>query len=297
MIDICDGNLETKRGLFDALIEQTGRNSFRMCERPTNPLDYAATIGVHHIWRFILSHPDMDHMDGLDALVRRLGVSNFWDTGSRRPKPNFDNCPYKEEDWETYERIRDGTLNVLTAIRQAGARFSFANQDADGTGGGDGLHILSPDSKLIDDPNTEDDINEGSYVVQYLTAGKNLIFPGDAHDVSWEYIRKHEAASVRNCTFLLAPHHGRDAGRSYEFLDLLQPKLTLIGCSPSKYIDYDQWYRRKLDIITSNQCGNVVLEASADRIHIYIENPAFAASRGKDLKLVNSQGYIYFTTL
>jgi len=32
---------------------------------------------------------------------------------------------------------------------------------------------------------------------------------------------------------MIAPHHGRDSDRSYDFLDTVNPQLTLFGCAPS----------------------------------------------------------------
>jgi competence protein ComEC len=75
------------------------------------------------------------------------------------------------------------------------------------------------------------------------------------------------------------------------------PKLTLLGCAPSEFIDYDQWYRRDVELITSNQCGNVVLEISGEVIDVYIENEAFAKSRGRNTSIRNGQGYIFLSRL
>jgi competence protein ComEC len=291
-MDICDGNL--KDPLFKAVFESINRGNFRMCDNPNNPIAYASSIGITSIFRFILSHPDMDHMDGFDKLVSTLGVANFWDTGARRDKPDFPGSPYDEADWDRYQKVIDGDEpGVSSAIRLAGHKFAYANQDGADGSKHDGLSILAPDAALINDPNTEDDINEGSYVLSYHSAGGTIVLPGDAHDASWEYVEQQHPGE-KNCAFLLAPHHGRDSDRSYDFLDFLRPKLTLIGCTPSKYIDYDQWNRRGLELITSNQCGNVILATGSGFIDVYVQNDQFARSRGLRTDFVNPQGYVFF---
>src|SRR5579863_3234228 len=98
--------------------------------------------------------------------------------------------------------------------------------------------------------------------------GGRVLLPGDAHDNTWDYVIENYGNDVKNCSFMLAPHHGRDSEREYDFLDHVQPIVTLIGCAPSEHIDYDQWRRRGLEFITSNQAGNVVLEPLADRIAV-----------------------------
>lgn len=293
MIDICDGNLPTPpHRAAHTPTRFYQRDRFRMCQQSTNPIAYAEDLGISKIFRFILTHPDMDHLDGFDNLMDDMGVANFWDTGSRRDTPSFAGGPYLRRDWDRYVSVRDGQ-EVSTSVRQAGARFAYANQGDDH----DGLYILAPDAQLIQDCDMDDDVNEGSYVILYRSAGGRILFPGDAHDVSWEYVRQHYAADVSNTSFLVAPHHGRDSDRSYDFLDVVRPQLTLLGCCPSEYIDYDQWRRRRLPYITSNQCGNVVLEAEGDVIDVYVENVDFAVSLGRSADATNAQGYAWLARI
>jgi beta-lactamase superfamily II metal-dependent hydrolase len=302
MMDICSGNQRLDESVRKAYAADEAarkpRGNFNMCSQSTDPISYLKSIGVSSLFRFILSHPDMDHMDGLDRLCDEFRVYNFWDTGSPRPKPDFGwGSKYLEADWDRFERIRSGQDNrTSTGVRQAGARFAYANRGEDGTGGGDGLHILSPTKQLINDPDFEDDINEGSYVISYLSSGGKIILPGDAHDAAWEYIINNDRTDIENCAFMLAPHHGRHSNRSYDFLDYSKPKLTLIGCSPSDYIEYDQWRRRGLDYITSNQAGNVVLNIG-EAIDVYIENEKYVEACGKTTRYKNDQGYTFYKTI
>lgn len=299
MIDICDGNDYVAPGSHPAYttVQEGKKSGFLMCQSTTNPIAYALDLGLSRLWRFILTHPDMDHLDGFDVLLNTLGLDNYWDSGARRPKPGFESCPFLEEDWDRYEKVVGGNEHGVTVLNKvAGSRFQFANKSENGSGGGDGLHILAPDENLLNDPDLKDDVNEGSYVILYRSIGGRILLPGDAHDAAWEYVLK-TPDDVRNCSFMLAPHHGRDSGRSYEFLDTVRPKLTLIGCAPSEYIDYAQWRNRNLDYITSNQCGNVVLEANDNKIVVWVQNIDFAIARGFELGVRNEQGYAYCGTI
>ena len=102
------------------------------------------------------------------------------------------------------------------------------------------------------------------------------MFPGDAHDATWEYVTKNHAGLVENCTVLIAPHHGRKSDRDFGFLDVLQPRLTLFGCAPSEHLAYGAWSYRELPYITQNQAGNVILEGTDEGIEVFIENITFA---------------------
>jgi competence protein ComEC len=298
MMDICGGNADVLAARIELAVTEAVENprgNFRMCKATTHPISYLEKIGVENVFRFILSHPDMDHMDGFDRLLKTVPVTNFWDSGSPRPKPEFGpGCGFLEADWDRFEKVRKG-LNPGTSssIRQAGASFAYGNKDGKG-GAGDALTILAPTKGMIDDPDFADDVNEGSYVILYRSAGGKIILPGDAHDAAWEHIIANNRPALENCAFLLAPHHGRDSGRSYDFLSVARPKLTLIGCAPSKHIDYDQWHRRELDFITSNQAGNVVLHIFQGIIDVYIENEQFVSKSGLSTDQKDEYGNTFY---
>ncbi|MFP3794735.1 ComEC/Rec2 family competence protein [Paraburkholderia sp. SIMBA_027] len=313
-IDICGGNLEVRQkaaavearatGLLGLLAMENGQSNgngnFRMCERPSNPINYIQTYGLGRFFRFIVTHPDMDHMDGLAKLHTEIGFDNFWDTGARREAPDFDGFyRYSKDDWDMYQRLIANRVDGVTVLKKiAGDYFPYASKpDKDGKAA-DALYILAPDKELLCDPNENDDINEASYVLNYNSLGGNMVFPGDAHDASWEYVIENNKYLQGNCSFLLAPHHGRHSERSYDFLDFLKPKLTVLGCSPSKYIDYGQWSRRGLEILTSNQAGNIVLDINDGYYDVYVENDDFVnAKNGSALGsmfLRNEQGFRFY---
>jgi competence protein ComEC len=77
---------------------------------------------------------------------------------------------------------------------------------------------------------------------------------------------------------LVAPHHGRDSGRSYDFLDIVSPRVTLFGNAPSEHMAYSQWNDRDLLFITNNQAGTIILDASSDGFRIYVKHKPFAES-------------------
>lgn len=47
---------------------------------PVNPIQYLKDFNIDTVFRFILTHPDMDHMDGISSLFDNFSVLNFWDT-------------------------------------------------------------------------------------------------------------------------------------------------------------------------------------------------------------------------
>ena len=135
---------------------------------------------------------------------------------------------------------------------------------------------MAPNATLIQAANEGADANDGSYVLIYRTCGGNIVFGGDAHDNTWDYILTYHKEAVENCVVLVAPHHGRDSDRCYDFLDVLKPRITLLGCADSRHMGYDAWNKRDLSHITSNQAGNILLDVANEGVDIYVENVNFA---------------------
>lgn len=286
VLDICNGRTASERSLAEAFASLIGKQAsgldslrlggdYGMRDSPTDPIEYMRRIGVSNVFRFILSHPDMDHIDGFKALCEEIGISNFWDSGVRKPKPDFSCNRFREHDWDQYVKVRDGRTGTTVVTPRAGAKFQFANS-GDGSDGGDYLSIVAPSPGLVNDANSDGDVNDGSYVIVYRSAGGRIVFSGDAHDAAWEYVLANHRDIVADCAVLIAPHHGRKSGRSYEFLNTLRPGLTLFGCAESEHLAYGAWQNRNLQYITNNQAGNVILVPQSDGVHVYVENIEFA---------------------
>lgn len=294
MIDICGGNeviskAETK--LLEAL--QRPRGNFAMCKRPTNPIEYLQVHGIKRLFRFILTHPDMDHLDGFNALINTIPIINFWDSGARKEKPDFEGSGYLEEDWDRYVKVRDGKEGTNVVSNLAGARFQFANKKEENQQGGDGLYIATPSQHMIEEANESQEFNDASYIISYWSSGGKIIIPGDAHDGAWRYATDHHKDDIESSSFLLAPHHGRNSDMSFDFLGVVQPEASLLGCAPSKDLAYDAWRNRNLYYFTQNQAGNVVLEIENGEIDVYVENDKFVENAGGNIESTNKEGYFY----
>jgi competence protein ComEC len=303
LIDICKGNLPVKKAaeLIENALEakeERVRGNFGMSKCPTNPISYLKSLGIDSLFRFILTHPDMDHLDGFQNLLDAFTVTNFWHTGVERTPPTFETGQYNEEDWDAYISMVGGILSGTKVLSYlAGSKFKYANV-ADNPGDGtDGLYILAPDKNLVRAAIDSDDMNDSSYVLLYRSVGGKILIPGDAHDETWDYVLEHYEEEVADCAVLFAPHHGRDSGLDFRFLDTVRPKITFFGCASSGHLAYDEWRNRELRVITNNQAGNIVLECQNQEIDIYIENENFADSTDRDLDDVNGQGYVYYDTI
>lgn len=287
VIDVCNGNAVLQKSAADAYVAAAYeisevrkglRGNFRQKDDPVNPIDYLKSFGVTSIFRFIASHPDMDHLDGLKALFDEFGPINFWDTDNRKEITGFDTGRFLEDDWTFYKGLRDGSSSTGTRrlTLHSGARGAYYNQSEDGSSGGNGIFVLSPTETLVASANENDDFNDCSYVLLYRTGSKKIVIGGDSHDASWEHILETHASAVTDVDLLIAPHHGRDSDRSYDFLDILRPKLTFFGVARSEHLGYSAWRNRDLEVMTNNQGNCFVLDIGQSDAGVYCTYETFA---------------------
>jgi len=69
VIDICCGNIEEVKEA-EAIYESVG--NLHQKEHPVSPVSYLQEFNVNSIFRFILTHPDMDHMDGIKNFYNNI---------------------------------------------------------------------------------------------------------------------------------------------------------------------------------------------------------------------------------
>lgn len=293
VIDVC--HAQPVEALQEALVAALAKSDrgiggdFQQKKYPVNPISYIREHGISSIFRYVQTHPDMDHMDGIEALFDKFSPINFWDTDNTKEMPSsrWQGSPYRESDWKFYKRLRDAKPedDPKRLTLYSGARGQYYNQGSDGSGGGDGLHILAPTKELVAEANElDEEYNRCSYVVLYRTGENRIVFGGDSHDETWDHILEHHKDDVTDIDLLIAPHHGRKSGRSYKFLDTLTPTLTFFGNARSEHLAYGAWANRGLSIVTNNQANCMVVDASTSPMTLYVTHESFA-------RRVNSSSY------
>jgi competence protein ComEC len=297
VIDVCNAKqvqliLEALQGQL-ATTERGISGNFQQKNYPVNPISYLRGHGITNVFRYIQTHPDMDHMDGIKLFFQEFNPLNFWDTDNAREisSSSWEGSPYNEDDWSFYRRLRD-TKPEQDPRRLAllsGARGKFYNIAGDGSSGGDGISILAPTQELVEASSEDDEYNRCSYVILYRTGDNRIVFGGDSHDDTWNHILEKHQGDVTNIDLLIAPHHGRKSSRSYKFLDNLMPRLTFFGNAPSEHLAYSAWSYRELPFVTNNQANCMVVDAKTTPMTLYVTHEHFA-------RRVNANTY-YSSTL
>lgn len=238
--------------LSSYLRESTTRSKER--PQPTDPVAYMKRVFPgRRLWRFVLSHPDLDHMRGLARLDREIGFDNFWDTANEKATPDFRSLADRE-DWMCYQAIRNtACCRIFT---RAAAAFAF-NRDEFGLFGGDGIEILSPTPALAQDCNRRQCFNDISIVLRVAHAGRTFLLAGDAEEAAWDDMVRHYGWLLKS-DVLKAAHHGRDSGYHMEAVRHIAPLLAVLSVGGRPETDASAKYRRFSErVATTRRHGDI----------------------------------------
>jgi competence protein ComEC len=282
IIDVCNARKEKKEIEFleSYLLENKYKSlgNFQQKKHPVNPIEYLKNFNESSVFRFILTHPDMDHMDGIKNFFEDFSPTNFYDTDNNEEKTFEKGSPYREEDWLFYKNLRDTdpSTNPKRLTVYSGDSAAYRTENWDGETPGDAFYVLSPTLDLVKESNETGNYNDLSYVILYRSSGGKILMSGDSGDKTWEHLLETHKSKIENIDLLIAPHHGRKSLKSYEFLDVLKPKLTFFGNARSEHLAYHHWSNRELSYITNNQANCMIVDCSGDNLVLYVTHEPFA---------------------
>ena len=207
----------------------------------TNPIEFLKSqYPERRPFRYIQTHPDLDHMRGLSSLITTGHVPvNFWDTQHTK-LPDLQEVD--KEDWETYIALQNGHFQNTVLHLGRDSKGKYYNMDEFGNHGGHEIEILSPFDELADWANRNENWNSLSYVLRVSHAGRSVILGGDAESIVWDYILDHYGSNIR-CDILKASHHGRDSGYHQQAVEMMSPLVTVVSVGKKPDTDASNKYR------------------------------------------------------
>lgn len=220
------------------------------------------------IIRFISTHPDDDHIHGLEYLDDKMQLKNFYCVQNEATKKDY------TDDFDRYCSLRDSDKAFYL---YAGCTRKWMNKSDKGEHGSSGIHILWPErtneyykAALVAAKNGEDP-NDISPIIKYsLHDGATFLWMGDMESDFMENIEDDLILPVADILF--APHHGRDSGKvPQSLLDQMSPKIIVIGEASSRHLNYYDSY----NTITQNSAGDITIEGIDKLVHIYVSNDSY----------------------
>ena len=167
-----------------------------LLDRKVTKLDYV-----------IISHFDTDHVWGILTVIEELDVKKVI-IGKQ-----YEICDnYKE----FLKIIRQ--KDILVKQVQKGDKINIEKNVQ--------IKVLFPEEKMIE----ENSLNNNSLVFKLMHKDFSVFFTGDIEKIAEERIVKlYSKSEILKSTILKVAHHGSKTSSIQEFLELVQPKIALIG--------------------------------------------------------------------
>jgi beta-lactamase superfamily II metal-dependent hydrolase len=233
--------------------------------------------------RFISTHPDEDHILGLQYLDDELGLRNFYCVRNKVTKED------ESDDFKHYCALRDSD-KAFYIYRGATRRWMNQTNDERGSAGINVVWPITSNSDYIDALKEAEEgggPNNVSAVLTYSTGNTTFMWMGDLETDFLEKIA--DEIKWPKVDILFAPHHGRQSGRvPHRILDQIKPKIIVIGEAPSRHLHYYGGYEK----LTQNSAGDIVFECDSDKVHIFASEDTYEVTHLDDEGVSGEGTYI-----
>lgn len=220
------------------------------------------------VTRFISTHPDQDHVQGLEYLDRRMNLRNFY---------CINNAVVKEDptpDFQYYCSLRDDKEKAFYISKNCTRRWMNQGSDERRSSG---INILWPDTANADfrqelkASEQGESPNNTSAIIRYsLNNGVTALWMGDLETDFMEKIGDH--VRLPKIDLLFAPHHGRKSGRVPDsWLEQLDPEVIILGEARAEHLHYYPGW----NTITQNRAGDITFDCRTGRVDVYVYSVSY----------------------
>ncbi|RAL20614.1 DNA internalization-related competence protein ComEC/Rec2 [Lujinxingia litoralis] len=203
---------------------------------------YLRALGVRHLDALILTHADLDHYGGINALMRPFKPRIF--IARQRP----DHAP-------THRLAHQAALQGAYLPRLP-ATLTISDGHAT-------LTLLSPPDEMPSE-------NDRSLVAILTYAGATLTLTGDLEEAGERWLLSRASELSLPSVVYKAGHHGSRTSSSPELLNLLQPRIALVSVGrPSPFGHphtevLERFQARNIQVFRTDHHGSTRLEVEHD---------------------------------
>lgn len=213
-------------------------------------IPYLRRKGINEINLLILTHPDLDHLEGLLPVLREFKVDMVLDSG----------LPCDSSEYREFVSIIQ-KKGIPYHQAKAGDNFIFSNNLE--------IFLLNPlyDSDFYNDS----DFNNASIVVKLFYKNADFLFTGDIEEAAEKKLLVWQ--NILQSDILKVGHHGSAASTNLEFLDKVNPSIAVITVDKNNFGHPSQKIIERLEdkniqIYRTDEDGTIIIRTNGQEYWI-----------------------------
>ena len=176
-------------------------------------LPYLLDRGITKIDYMMISHFDSDHIGGLFYIMENLRVDNIIISKQGENSENFKKFI---EIMQSNNRGGKNKTNII--LVKKGDNIKIDNSSY--------FEILFPEEELIND----NILNNNSIVAKFVSNNFKMLFTGDIEEIAENRLCElYKGTNKLQADIIKVAHHGSKTSSTFNFLELVKPKIALIG--------------------------------------------------------------------
>ena len=216
-------------------------------------LPYLLDRRITTIDYLMISHFDSDHIGGVFAILENLEVKNII-------------ISKQGETSENLKKFYEITNNkgIRTIIVKKGDIVEIDKYSH--------FEILFPEDNLIED----NILNNNSIVARFNSLDFSILFTGDIEEIAEKRLCELYSGTDKLEAFVLkVAHHGSKTSSTEEFLELVKPKIALIGVGKNNNFGHpnidviERLENMGSKIYRADNCGEIIIRINREKLQIH----------------------------
>ena len=216
-------------------------------------IPYLRREGINKLDMMFLTHPDMDHLEGLLPVLKEMNVNLVVDSGIQ----------YQDKTYLDFLSLIEGDKNITYYQTRAGDVIQITPEIE--------FFILNPYKTshcLI-----ENDFNNNSIVLKLQYKNTDFLFTGDIEEAA--EINLLSRNSLLKSDILKVAHHGSSSSTGDLFLEKVKPEVAIISVGSNNFGHPHSNVIKKLEkkcqkVFRTDLNGTIIVKSNGSKYYIHI---------------------------
>lgn len=216
-------------------------------------LPYLLDRRITAIDYLMISHFDSDHIGGIFSIIEHLKVKNIIISKQGENSENLK---------KFYEIVKEKNAKILIVKKGDVIKIDKYSY----------FEILFPEDNLI----KENVLNNNSIVARFNSLDFSMLFTGDIEEIAEKRLCElYSGTDKLEALVLKVAHHGSKTSSTNEFLEMVKPKLALVGVGKNNNFGHpnegviERLENMSCKIYRTDNCGEIEIKINKRELQIH----------------------------